>query len=352
MNAEKMNAGICVIGAITMKTEKTAERPYNYTNNNYFLNNKKEERKNNDNNSLYPNFTLQISIDYFTLSINGNADQYTLRDILTSIGFKPIRKDRLDKGNYQMHWNFKNPDNGITVEVFYASKKICFPSLLLKINDPDKVMVTQLHEIFFKNKITVKLSFVELTFDFYTDNVIRLREFLKSFTFMRNSRSKPGKKKTTFYLNNIRKSVRGMRIYTRPEWKKVRMEVTLKSQILKRLGLSFPFDSIDSLDVARFFSFKLINRESFQNYLIWSNRKLIEEIDQKRPGFGNLVVCQIHSWINSIVLDDYGRTTPMMEQIALLKFNKAIPNYSRFLFQLDDFSSEFLSQISGQKFLH
>jgi hypothetical protein len=64
---------------------------------------------------------------------------------------------------------------------------------------------------------------VELTFDFFTEEVIRLREFLKSYAFMKNARSKPGRKKTTFYLNNLRKSVRGMKIYTRPEWEKVRM---------------------------------------------------------------------------------------------------------------------------------
>jgi len=142
-----------------------------------------------------------------------------------------------------------------------------------------------------------------------------------------------------------------MRIYTRPESNHVRMEVTLKSQLLKRLGLSFPLDSIDSLDLTRFFSFKFVDQERLRKYLIWSNRELIEKIDQKCPGFGNLVICQIQSLINSIVLDDHGNATPLMDQVRGFRLNNSIPTFSRFLHPIDDFSKEFTIKVSGQKFL-
>lgn len=332
---------------MTQKKERKTASLSNYTNNNYFTHQNNNKKYNHE----YPDFTVRTSIDFLTLSIKENADHHTLRDILTSIGFKSIRHDTLAKGNYRMMWTFKHADTGITAEVFYASKKICYPSLMLTIHDPDKELVNLLHQNFLKHKIHVNLSFVELTFDFFTEDRIRLREFLKSITFMNNARSKPGRKKTTYYLNNPRKSVRGMRIYTRPESKHVRMEVTLKSQLLKRLGLSFPLDSIDSLDLTRFFSFKCVDQERLRKYLIWSNRKLIEKIDQKRPGFGSLVECQIQSWINCIVMDAHGSQTYLMDQITEFKFGNAIPTFTRFLLPIDDFSEDFMKKVSGQKFL-
>jgi len=257
----------------------------------------------------------------------------------------------LGRNNHQMKWSFKNHDAGVTAEVFYAPKKLFLPKMLLKIHDPNKKVVSLLHKSFINHKINPILSFVELTFDFFTDEVVKIRDFVNSYTFMKNARSKPGKINTTYYLNNLRRSARGMRTYPKSELKCFRIEVTLKRQLLKRLNLSFPFKSIDSLDLTRFFLFRMVDQESLYKYLIWSNRKLIEKIDQKRPGFGNLVVCQISSWINSIVIDDYGRTTPLMNQIAALKFENGIPNYSRFLLQLEDFGSEFIRQVSVQKFL-
>jgi len=331
---------------MTQQKKKKTKSLSNYINNNYFT-----QQNNKKHNHEYPDFTVKTSIDFFTLSIKENADHHTLRDILISIGFKSIRHDILVKGNYPKKWSFRNIDTGITAEVFYASKKICYPSLMLTIHDPNKELVNLLHHNFLKRKIHVKLSYVELTFDFFTDEVIRLRELLKSCTFMNNARSKPGRKKTTYYLNNLRKSVRGMRIYTRPESNHVRMEVTLKSQLLKRLGLSFPLDSIDSLDLTRFFSFKFVDQERLRKYLIWSNRKLVEKIDQKRPGFGNLVECQIQSWINGIVMDTHGDATYLMDQITEFKFENAIPTFTRFLRPIDDFSEKFMKQVSSQKFL-
>lgn len=331
----------------------------NYTDNKYFNEKKKEddsdEKRKNECDGNYPNpypdFTVKTSIDFLTLSIKENVDQQTLKSILISIGFKSVRNNKLDNGNYQMEWIFKHPDTGVTAEVFYAPKELCFPSMSVKLHDPNLEVVNSLHQSFIKNKINHKLSFVELTFDFFTADVIRLREYLKSFTFMKNARSKAGRKETTFYLNDLRKSVRGMRIYTKPNWDHVRMEVTLKSPILKRLGLSLPLASIDSLDVTRYFLFKSIDQEHLRKYLIWSNRKLIERLNRKRPGSGDLVACQITSWINCIVMNDRGGSSPLMDQVGAFKAENAIPNFNRFLLPFDDFNAKFTRQVSGQKFL-
>ena len=358
----------CEKGTINIKSERISARPNNYIYNNYSnIDNDINHRINNrcleNCYCPFPTFTMQKSIDYFTLSISKESvdyddddvdhdiDQYVIRDILTSIGFKSIRNDLLDKGNYRNKWSFKNIDNGITAEVFYNSKKIFLPSISLKIHDPNRKVVKLLHKIFIEKEINANLSYVELTFDFFTDEKYRMGEFLKSSTFMKNARSEPGRKRTTYYLNNLRQSVRGMRIYTRPEWKHVRMEVTLKGQLLKRLGLLFPLKSIDSIDLTRFFLFRIFDQEMLQKYLIWSNRKIIKRINKNSPEYGNLLVGQINNLINSIFIDDYGRTTPLMDQVSALKIGKSAPNYSRFLVPLNDFSNDFFKQAMSQKFL-
>ena len=64
----------------------------NYINYNYFVKDTEINQKINKNCSKngfysYPTFTVEKSIDYFTLSIKENADQKILQNILTAIGF-------------------------------------------------------------------------------------------------------------------------------------------------------------------------------------------------------------------------------------------------------------------------
>jgi len=342
-----------------MKNKKQVGHLNNYIDNKYFRKiNVEKENANNENkenyNYPYPFFTVKLSIDFLILSIMKNADQYKLCDILTSIGFKSVKNYKLNIGKYQMKWIFKNPNNGIKAEMLYNPnpKTIYLPSLQLKMHDADQEVVNLLNQIFIKQEIKFNLSFVELTFDFFTEEVSKMQTFLEGFTFMKYARSKLQRNKTTYYLNNLRKSVRGMRIYFKKELNCVRMEVTLKSLLLKRLGLSLPLSSVDSLDLTNFFLFKKIDLEPLRDFLIWSNKKLIENLKLKRSGYENLVICQIDSWINCIVYDERGGTNPLMVQIAGFKNERGIESFGRFLLPYDDFSKEFAKQISGQKFLN
>jgi len=280
-------------------------------------------------------------------------DQYFFNNLLTYLGFKSVSNEKLDKGNHGMKWTFKHPVDGVTVEVIYASKASFFPPIMIKIHDPNKEFLDLLHSFFKFHNVSHKLSKLELTFDFITDEIYKLKEFLKSHLFMKQQRSESGSCKTTFYANNLRRSVRGMRVYPKLEKCCVRMELVMNGPLLRRLNITFPLDSIDQLDLRRFFTFMLLDQEHLRKYLIRCNRKQISESesDQRMPGMGrDLIMCLISSWIRSAVEDDYGEAS-MMKQVEILKSERGVPNYSRFLLPHEELQREFEKQVYGQTFL-
>jgi hypothetical protein len=319
------------------KRKASGATPNNYINSIYFS---------------FPIFDIKTSIDFLTLSVPEKDDPYFFRNILIPLGFKSIRNDKLDSGNYRMKWSFKNPDDNVIVEVFYSCQSLWLPSMLVKIHDPNIEFLNLLDSFLSSNNIHFNLSYLEMTFDFYTEEVIKLREFLKTHLFMKQQRSKSGHKGTTFYTNNLRKSVRGMRVYSRPGWNHARMELVMKSPLLKRLNLTFPLHSIDSLDLSRFFQFMVFDKERIHKYLCWRNRKKIMEAEKRRLGFGNLIRQQIRSWLNCYMINDHGDYEYIMKINEKLRSGRlSLPNHSRFLHPLDDFNMEFNRQVSSQSFL-
>jgi hypothetical protein len=319
-----------------MKKEKTAERvSNNYSNNIYFPISK---------------YNIKTKIDYLTISLR-NTNKDVISNILTAFEFRSISNKKLDKGPYRFKQSFKNSDN-IVIELFYHPKAQYFPVMQMKIHDPNRELLDLLHSSFKDYSIPVNVSYVEMTFDFYTEEVIKLREYLKTHLFMTQQRSKSGRKRTTFYTNNLRKSVRGMRVYSRPGWNHARMELVMKSQLLKRLNLTFPLHSIDSLDLSRFFQFMVFDKERIHKYLCWCNRKQIMEAEKRRLGFGNLIRQQIRSWLNCFMINDHGDYEYIMKINEKLRSGRlSLPNHSRFLHTLDEFNTEFCRQVSSQKCL-
>ena len=66
---------------------------------------------------------------------------------------------------------------------------------------------------------------------------------------------------------------------------------------------------------------------------------------------GNLIRCEINSWVRGVVEGGDGELKPLMMQVEDLKSEKGIPDYSRFLVHQEDFWCEFMRQVSSQKFL-
>ena len=118
------------------------------------------------------------------------------------------------------------------------SNKAFLPKLLIKILQPDRNLLLHVDELL--NNV-FSISYIEFTFDFYSDHPARLYQFFKRSLFLKW----PGKKfdpgyTTTTYLNNIRQSkTKGVRIYRKEETniEAVRVEVVYKRKMLKKLGI-------------------------------------------------------------------------------------------------------------------
>lgn len=322
---------------------------------------------NNYNNFFYsplPSFKIEKGIDYLTLSfsISKTKSLYSLgslimvneqffHDFLISNGYDRKSHSMLE-GYYEFKDSYVRATDGNTVELSYRPKVHFIPYLLVKIHDPILRIVNMFQSFFKKHYLSPKLSDLELRFDFYTDEVIKMREFLKRHLCLRYQRSISSSYKTTFYTNNLRKDTKGMRIYSRKGWNHVRMELRLRGTMLKRLNIAFPLNTVDDLDLSRFFLFMEIDTEKLFEYLKWAARDQFKMLAQKRRPFLGLLEQTIYQWMRGLLTNDNGDKKYFMEGIEALKLKyNNIPNHSRFLLPMVDFNAEFHRQVSGQVFL-
>ncbi len=309
-------------------------------------------------NLYFSDLTIQKSIDYITWTIS-DTDVNKISTILRSFKCRSISNTRLEKGNYEMKRTFLYSDKtNIRIDVFYGSKSLYTPAIKLNIHDPDSLFLRDLSSILNICHHHPKLSFVEMSFDFYSDDLKNLKDFLKAHLFMayQSKKSKSFKEENTFYTNNLRKSQRGMRVYPKLEKNCVRMELDLKRSVIKKLNLTPPLAGIDSLDLSKYFCFTEVDLQLLRKYLIWSARKQTDQANSRRSGSGNLIVCMIDSWLRSLCIDDYDdkeidMERSMMGKVEILKSNRGVPSYSRFLVPMEDFQLEFTRQVSSDCFL-
>ncbi len=190
-----------------------------------------------------------------------------------------------------MKRSFHHDQDIVTVDVFHqlkADKGFLPPSLppfFINVHDPNREFIDLLDDSCIHQGLNPKLSKIELAFDFYTDDVHGLFGFLSSCLFMKQQRSKPKKQyETTFYANDVRESSRGLKVYIRRDRdgrRLVRLELTLKRQPLRRLGIHSLLHNIDSIDPLSFFSFMFLDDKRLEDYLRWKHRAVIDEIKSK-----------------------------------------------------------------------
>ena len=314
----------------------------------------------------HPACTIRKSIDYLTLSVairqiihKDFIDQAVINDerffhaFLISNGYKRTKHVKLDeKEIYEfVDIYFRSSDNN-SVEIKYRPKSYYLPLLLIKIHDPDIGIINLFHSVLQENHIPFKLNDLELRFDFYADNTIKMREFLKQHLFLRYQRSPSSSKKSTYYLNENRIDSKGMKIYSRPEWNFAKMELRLRKPMLKKLNITFPLQTIDDLDLSRFFSFMNLDAEKLYQHLRWCNRAQYKMLVKRKRSFTDLLDQTIRSRLNAVLIDDHGDSAYLMNGVEAIKAkSNGIRNYSRFLKSMSDFNSKFFREVSEQKFL-
>ena len=295
--------------------------------------------------------SISKKLDFITISIYNDQYVKQLYSFLEANRFKAVSDYKLKKGNYSMKRTYKSDTDIASVEIMHSVSKPFprFPSLLIKIHDPNEELLSLLDSFFKYHRIEVKVSVIEMTFDFFTDDRIRLFEFLKSHLFHKNRRI--GAKRqyyNTFYTSD-RKSAKGMKVYLhRFDKKIVRLELTLKRSIIRSHGLGFPLSNVDSVDLSKFFSFKYFNKEKIKNYLYWINRSQIENVEEMEESHVDIVKAQLNSWLYYTI----ERNESLLENLDVMKSKKIFAsNYSRFLEPLDWFNSDFFEFSSNTPFI-
>ncbi len=284
------------------------------------------EQGSNNNISIFyssvSNFSITKKLD--VIQISTFRDDYTnlLYDFLKANGFKAVSDDKLSKGNYGMMRTYRSDDDIASLEIKHSLRyclknRSYFPSLLIRIHDSHREILSLLDSFFKYHSIDVKVSEIELTYDFYTDYRHKLFEFLKSHLFLKNVIVKPNSDYTTTFYTHDSTDDKGklaskkMKVYLKElelnGKRVVRMELTMKRNIIRKLGLDFPLTNIDSVDLSKFFSFKVINEQKLTNYIYWKNKKLIDDVEKKKRVKcfgGDLVKAHLDSFIRNIVLGE------------------------------------------------
>ena len=226
------------------------------------------------------------------------------------------------------------------------------PSILMKIHDPNKEILDLFHSYFNKFAIFHKLSQVELTFDFYTRDLQDFNEFLNNHLYLRYQKQESFNIEDTFYTTDIRKATKGTRTYLKPEDNPefVRMELVLSRRVIKRLGLSLPLSNIEALNLKQFFIFAYIDSNLLTNYIVKKNKQEIKKVNQRRPGYGNIIKQTIHQWVRGITHKE--KENEFIKQIEALKDkDKGVPNYWRFIVEHELLTNAFMHKLSKTSFI-
>jgi len=307
---------------------------------------------NNADDFYIPDFSLRASIDWLSLSYIHLRFLNPICDLLSANGFKRTKKNPLSKGKFNRTKTYC--DHDISIQLFYDMrfKGVLIPKIKIKIHDPNKELLDLFHSYFKKFSISCKLSQVELTFDFYTENLEDFQDFLDNKLYLRYQKQKSFNIEDTFYTTNIRKATKGTRTYPKPfdNPEFVRMELLLNRKIIHRLGLSLPLSNIDAIDLKKFFIFAYIDSKMLTNYYVKKNKQEIDKVNLRRPGYGNIIKQTIHHWVRGITCRE--KETELAKQIEILKDKeKGVPNYGRFIFEHELLTNAFMSKLSETSFI-
>ena len=225
--------------------------------------------------------------------------------------------------------------NGVCkLSVFYKPKKqLGSTKILIHLHQPSEELCNSLTSIFLRIGLEPKMSKIDLAWDFYASNTRLFREdFLASHLFLKIGKTPAFAFKNTFYTNNLRNSVKGIRVYPKEidgQWV-TRLELSLSRAGLRRLKIGFPPD-LTGLDYSRFFEFRKVDPKKLYKYALWLNRRKINRaIRLNKLGTLRIIKSHIDSWVREAV---FGKS--LMDASDYLKKAGRIPSHHRFLVPLE-----------------
>ena len=247
-----------------------------------------------------PPFLIRKKIDYLIFSELHVSRLLSIFNILKRNKFSRIEDTMLNKTKtlYSQQFDkidfFKRVDYASVIEVHHSETHRWKP-FKLKIHDPDINILKFFYAVFNYLSLNYKHSQTELTIDHFTDDVPKLKEFIKAFLFLKYQGSPAIIFEDTYYPNNLRRSkTKAMRSYAKDiivkpcdnsdidndeeeeaslnisfkevdsgsyntETRKVvRLELLLKRRFLRKLEPDFSFFDVDSINLQNFFYFRAI----------------------------------------------------------------------------------------------
>jgi len=245
-----------------------------------------------------------------------------------------------------------------TIDLFYLqvmNGKFTKFQFLMKLHQPGNEMMSTVDAIFKSLGISPIISKIELAWDFFTSNTdcaFELKEFLERHLFLKYQRNSSIRIKDTFYTNDLRNSVKGVRVYLRPKDSQsqykdhVRLELELHRSKIKQMHIDFPIrpENLDR-DFRNYFEFRKWDSQKLYNYMIKENRKQIADANYRKPKSGQLGFRVIESWLR------YVCNMPLMQAVEHLKSKEhGVPNYSRFLAPMNELNLLIEESADKQRF--
>jgi hypothetical protein len=307
----------------------------------------------------FSNFFIRKHIDLVKYSSNEKDDKELISKSIENIGYKRVSKLKLSKGYYSFKDTYKHHDDITVIDVFYEVNIDDLgrrAAVLVAVHDPTEELINFLSASCVYNNINLKVSKIELTYDFYNlsgHERIVLFDFLKSHLVLKGSRSKPSERYlTTFYANELKRSSKGLKVYLRPDFRNkriVRLELTLKRQILKKLKITPSLKTIDSVNPFDYFLFMSVDENKLIDHLKWKSRKTHKSDNSRNQYYRDeLVERHVENYVYGFLLESFS----LMGKIVNLKSKESgVKGYSRFLVPHKDFTQMFTEKTEEQGFL-
>jgi hypothetical protein len=299
-----------------------------------------------------PDFDIKTSVDLIILS--GIRAKFSMLDNAMKKHFKVQQDYRSPNVNFRRERVYKNHTGSIRLLYDPVKNNNYMPyQFLMYLRQPNTEMITLIVRIFRSLGISPLISKIELAWDFYsstTPGAYMLKEYIERHLFLKYQKSPSRKYKDSFYTNDLRKSVKGVRLYLKPiksDYKDfVRLELELHRTKIKQMGFDFPvtLDQLDR-DFRNHFEFRKWDAPKLYRYMINQNRRQIADAKFRSPKSGQLGLRVIESWVRFVC------NMPMMKAVEHVK-SKAhcVPNYSRFLVPMNEWNLLIEQSANEQRF--
>jgi hypothetical protein len=255
----------------------------------------------------YPDLRIEPCIDIIELSFENRYFNDIRNSLVQEFGsYKPVKTKR------GMVFKFYEPGkHDLTLQPQGNNW-----GRLFTLNQPTMDIQQRVNNCFTLLNISPNLSYIELATDFFTENLLELRDQLEATLYVKDKTGAVVKLDNSFYIGSRKKNSKVIDLYVKKEmgliW--VRLEVRLTQRMIKKLGLKFPVTAA-GLNFGEFFSFKVFRAdEVLKRELRFVNKQYTQDDLAKKLGFAIL-----RSWMRGFLQREYGGKTVLMEKLDWLK---------------------------------